>query len=104
MPELSYFLPVPAYMPESLLPKTLLQMVTRLTEAHPGSSPFKTAIEGLILLGSPREKRPDYLIHKPALCIVVQGAMGYESTSQFSREYTRMFGAPPRRDIVRMQA
>jgi transcriptional regulator GlxA family with amidase domain len=30
--------------------------------------------------------------------------VGYESTSQFSREYTRMFGAPPRRDIVRMQA
>jgi AraC-like DNA-binding protein len=26
--------------------------------------------------------------------------VGYESTSQFSREYTRMFGAPPRRDIT----
>ncbi|MGO4377121.1 AraC family transcriptional regulator N-terminal domain-containing protein [Pseudoduganella sp. RAF53_2] len=25
--------------------------------------------------------------------------VGYESPSQFSREYTRMFGAPPRRDI-----
>jgi AraC-like DNA-binding protein len=25
--------------------------------------------------------------------------VGYESTSQFSREYSRMFGAPPRRDI-----
>jgi AraC-like DNA-binding protein len=26
--------------------------------------------------------------------------VGYESPSQFNREYSRMFGAPPRRDIV----
>lgn len=26
--------------------------------------------------------------------------VGYESPSQFSREYARMFGAPPRRDIA----
>lgn len=26
--------------------------------------------------------------------------VGYESTSQFSREYTRMFGAPPMRDVA----
>jgi AraC-like DNA-binding protein len=31
-------------------------------------------------------------------------AVGYESPSQFSREYRRMFGAPPRQDISRMQA
>jgi AraC-like DNA-binding protein len=29
--------------------------------------------------------------------------VGYESPSQFSREYARMFGAPPRRDFVRLQ-
>lgn len=29
--------------------------------------------------------------------------VGYESTSQFSREYTRMFGAPPIRDIERLR-
>ena len=28
--------------------------------------------------------------------------VGYESASQFSREYTRMFGCPPRRDIIRL--
>lgn len=28
-------------------------------------------------------------------------AVGYESPSQFSREYRRLFGAPPRQDIVR---
>jgi AraC-like DNA-binding protein len=30
--------------------------------------------------------------------------VGYESPSQFSREYARMFGAPPIRDIVRVAA
>lgn len=30
-------------------------------------------------------------------------AVGYESPSQFSREYRRLFGAPPRQDINRMQ-
>ncbi len=29
-------------------------------------------------------------------------AVGYESPSQFSREYRRLFGAPPRQDIVRL--
>jgi AraC-like DNA-binding protein len=31
-------------------------------------------------------------------------SVGYESPSQFSREYARLFGAPPRRDIDRLQA
>ncbi|QUD87432.1 AraC family transcriptional regulator [Phenylobacterium montanum] len=30
--------------------------------------------------------------------------VGYESPSQFSREYARMFGASPRRDLRRLQA
>ncbi len=30
--------------------------------------------------------------------------VGYESPSQFSREYSRMFGAPPRSDIVGLRA
>ena len=29
--------------------------------------------------------------------------VGYESPSQFSREYSRMFGAPPIKDIERLQ-
>lgn len=29
--------------------------------------------------------------------------VGYESASQFSREYSRLFGAPPNRDIKRMR-
>jgi transcriptional regulator GlxA family with amidase domain len=31
-------------------------------------------------------------------------AVGYESPSQFSREYRRLFGAPPVRDIERLRA
>jgi AraC-like DNA-binding protein len=30
-------------------------------------------------------------------------AVGYESASQFSREYARLFGAPPARDAVRLR-
>lgn len=30
--------------------------------------------------------------------------VGYESSSQFSREYARMFGVPPARDVGRMRA
>jgi AraC-like DNA-binding protein len=30
--------------------------------------------------------------------------VGYDSPSQFSREYSRLFGAPPRRDIDRLRA
>lgn len=29
--------------------------------------------------------------------------VGYESPSQFSREYSRMFGAPPIKDIERLR-
>jgi len=34
---------------------------------------------------------------------VAAQAVGYESASQFSREYSRMFGAPPLRDKQRWQ-
>lgn len=30
--------------------------------------------------------------------------VGYESPSQFSREYSRLFGAPPKRDILELRA
>jgi AraC-like DNA-binding protein len=29
--------------------------------------------------------------------------VGYESPSQFSREYSRLFGAPPLRDIANLR-
>ena len=30
--------------------------------------------------------------------------VGYESPSQFSREYSRLFGVPPKRDIATLRA
>jgi len=30
--------------------------------------------------------------------------VGYESPSQFNREYARLFGAPPKRDVVRLRS
>ena len=50
-----------------------VEAVGRYTEAQ-GASPFVTAVPGLTLLRSDHEKQPSYLIFKPALCIVVQGA------------------------------
>ncbi|MHC5720118.1 MAG: helix-turn-helix domain-containing protein, partial [Nostoc sp.] len=32
------------------------------------------------------------------------GRVGYESASQFSREYSRLFGAPPQQDVRRLRA
>lgn len=29
--------------------------------------------------------------------------VGYESASQFSREYNRLFGSPPQQDVKRMR-
>jgi transcriptional regulator GlxA family with amidase domain len=34
----------------------------------------------------------------------VSFAVGYQSPSQFSREYSRLFGAPPGRDVSRFRS
>ena len=56
------------------MPDSLLELVTRYTEEQSGNSPYSTPVEGLILLRAERERRPNPLIMKPALCVVVQGA------------------------------
>ena len=56
------------------MPNDLTQTLTRLTSAHAFESPCPTAIKGLTLLRSDHVKVPAYLIFKPALCVVVQGA------------------------------
>lgn len=52
----------------------LIEAVTHSLDAYVGDSPFPTAIPGLTLLRSDQAKQPHYLVYKPALCIVVQGA------------------------------
>lgn len=45
------------------------------------------------------------LILSRSLDAAVAGhSVGYESPSQFGREYKRTFGAPPARDIARLRA
>ena len=51
-----------------------MEAVRRYTDAQIGQSPFATAIDGLTIVRSNHEKRPNHIIFKPALCIVIQGA------------------------------
>ena len=44
------------------------------------------------------------LIVQPGNAARVAFAVGYESASQFSREYARQFGSPPARDAARLLA
>jgi AraC-like DNA-binding protein len=44
------------------------------------------------------------LVTEHAEAATVAYAVGYESASQFSREYKRLFGAPPRRDADSLQS
>lgn len=43
------------------------------------------------------------LISAPSDVAAIGFAVGYDSPSQFSREYRRMFGAPPSQDAARLQ-
>lgn len=43
------------------------------------------------------------LLFEPDAAASVAFSVGYESASQFSREYARMFGLPPARDIARFK-
>ena len=43
------------------------------------------------------------LLAEPADVAGVGFAVGYESPSQFSREYRRMFGVPPSRDALALR-
>ena len=66
------------------------------------------AITRLTPLGFQRQLR----LHEARRLMLTQGtgagaagfAVGYDSPSQFSREYHRLFGAPPRRDVERLHA
>ena len=50
-----------------------------------------------------QEARLQLLARPPDVAAIGHG-VGYESPSQFSREYRRLFGAPPGRDMARMIA
>ncbi|HNL22131.1 MAG TPA: AraC family transcriptional regulator, partial [Rhodocyclaceae bacterium] len=43
------------------------------------------------------------LLAEPVDAATVARRVGYESPSQFSREYRRLFGAPPGQDAARLR-
>jgi len=43
------------------------------------------------------------MLNQPLDAAHTAARVGYESVSQFNREYSRLFGAPPQRDIKRMR-
>ena len=55
-----------------------LDDIKALVQQHiarlPGESPYRTQADGLILLRSEPEAQPTHMLHRPALCAVVQGA------------------------------
>ena len=61
---------------------------------------------------SPLQFRAQLRLHEARRLMLAEAAdaatagrhVGYESPSQFSREYRRLFGAPPFRDIARLRA
>jgi AraC-like DNA-binding protein len=43
------------------------------------------------------------MLTEPVNAVMAADLVGYESPSQFNREYARMFGAPPIRDITSLR-
>jgi AraC-like DNA-binding protein len=52
----------------------LVDSVLRYTRGQPGESPFRTAIEGLMILHAVAPKPLSHMIIRPALCVTLQGA------------------------------
>lgn len=103
----------------------LKSKIARWTE---GCERFDSPIPGLYLFQIPQPTGPKSVISEPNICLIAQGAkrlrlqearrlmlsdeldaasagfqVGYESASQFSREYGRHFGAPPLTDIRQLK-
>jgi AraC-like DNA-binding protein len=61
---------------------------------------------------SPLQFQKQLRLHEARRLMLAEGlnatraafAVGYESASQFSRDYARFFGAPPRRDVQEARA
>jgi len=51
----------------------LAQALRRYTDSYATTSPYPTAIDGLVILRSDQPKLPTFRLFRPALCIAVQG-------------------------------
>lgn len=56
------------------MPSALTDALWQYTSSQQGQSPFPTAMPGLTILRAEREKSPNLLLYKPALCVVAQGS------------------------------
>jgi AraC-like DNA-binding protein len=81
-----------ARMDEALL-DAVLRMV-KLLDAPDDISVLAPVVQREIYYRMPRGDRE---------CATAGHRVGYESASQFSREYRRLFGAPPRTEIARLR-
>ena len=85
-----------------------LRIESLAREAHMSSSSLHQHFRALTAM-SPLQYQKHLRLQEARRLLVAEGlevaraghAVGYESPSQFSREYSRLYGAPPSRDAVR---
>jgi len=80
------------------------------TQSHMSPSTFRQHFRGVTGM-SPLQYQKQLRLQEARQLMLSQNLdagsaglrVGYESASQFSREYARLFGAPPQRDVQRMR-
>ncbi len=95
-----------AYLRRNLTPPLRVEDVAR--EAHMSVSSLHRHFKGVTGF-SPLQFRKKLRLHEALRLMLTENeraataaaAVGYESVTQFTREYKRMFGEPPHRDIAR---
>ena len=111
MPEPMKFLPntPAAALHEASIVTIMIEQLAAAAQMSPSS--FHQHFKSLTAMSPLQYQKQLRLLEARRLMLIdavsVAGAayqVGYESVSQFSREYSRMFGAPPRRDVIELRA
>ncbi|OPG74748.1 AraC family transcriptional regulator, partial [Pseudomonas ogarae] len=87
-----------------------LRMDDLASQAHMSPSTFRLHFRTVTCM-SPLQYQKQLRLHAARQLMLSQnvdassagGLAGYESASQFSRDYSRLFGAPPQRAINRLR-
>jgi AraC-like DNA-binding protein len=91
----------------SLAPLIQQEITIRLLAGPSGAQ-----LRHLVAAGSPLQYQKQLRLQQARQVMLNQnldagnagGRVGYESASQFSREYSRLFGAPPQQDVKRLRS